>query len=513
LGGVKRPLGGEYGGGDVDSGAPDSKKPAAGLAAINDPFGAQLAARQQQQKMEGGGVAGMTAGMVPGMNPGGGPEQSVTETIMVPDKMVGLIIGRGGESITRLQSESGCKIQMAPDSHGMMERQCTLSGLPSAIQMAKSAIERIIANEGTGGPRGMGGGPPGVSGGPGGSSYEMMVPGHKVGLIIGKGGEMIKQLQEQSGAKIVIIQDTPEAAPEKPLRITGPPESIDIAKGLVSDILNQADERDGMSFGGGRGRGRGGGPMRGGRGGFRGGRGGGPGGPGGWGGGMGGGEYGGQHTDYVQVPSNKCGLIIGKGGETIKNINAVSGAHCEIDKNSPQEAREKNFVIRGAPEAVERAKNMIMEKLGMGGPGGGYGYGGGGYGGGASWGAGGYDSAAGGGGAGGVSVNPQTGQPDYSAQWAEYYRSMGMNREAEAVEATIATRPAGGAPGGGGPGGGAPGGGGNAANGSQNGGGGADYSAQWADYYRSVGKIKEAEAIEAQMKQKVSSSLTLFCLI
>ena len=33
--------------------------------------------------------------------------------------------------------------------------------------------------------------------------------------------------------------------------------------------------------------------------------------------------------------------------------------------------------------------------------------------------------------------------------------------------------------------------------------GGADYSAQWAEYYRSVGKHKEAEAIEAQIKQKV----------
>ena len=34
-------------------------------------------------------------------------------------------------------------------------------------------------------------------------------------------------------------------------------------------------------------------------------------------------------------------------------------------------------------------------------------------------------------------------------------------------------------------------------------GGTADYSAQWAEYYRSVGKHKEAEAIEAQIKQKV----------
>ena len=31
-----------------------------------------------------------------------------------------------------------------------------------------------------------------------------------------------------------------------------------------------------------------------------------------------------------------------------------------------------------------------------------------------------------------------------------------------------------------------------------------DYSLQWAEYYRSIGKIKEAEAIEVQMKGKVS---------
>ena len=30
--------------------------------------------------------------------------------------------------------------------------------------------------------------------------------------------------------------------------------------------------------------------------------------------------------------------------------------------------------------------------------------------------------------------------------------------------------------------------------------GGADYSAQWAEYYRSMGMMREAEAIEAQMR-------------
>lgn len=33
-----------------------------------------------------------------------------------------------------------------------------------------------------------------------------------------------------------------------------------------------------------------------------------------------------------------------------------------------------------------------------------------------------------------------------------------------------------------------------------------DYSAQWADYYRSIGKTKEAEAIEAQMRSKPGSA-------
>ena len=107
---------------------------------------------------------------------------------------------------------------------------------------------------GPGGPggMGMGGGP----GGAGGGHFEMMVAGHKVGLIIGKSGETIKQLQERSGAKIIIIQDSAELAHEKPLRITGDPQAVETAKQLVTEILNQNDEREMGGFAG-RGRGRG----------------------------------------------------------------------------------------------------------------------------------------------------------------------------------------------------------------------------------------------------------------
>lgn len=61
-----------------------------------------------------------------------------------------------------------------------------------------------------------GGSSGGMMGHPG--FVEIMIPGPKVGLIIGKGGETIKQLQEKSGAKMVVIQEGPSQEQEKPLR-------------------------------------------------------------------------------------------------------------------------------------------------------------------------------------------------------------------------------------------------------------------------------------------------------
>ncbi len=42
----------------------------------------------------------------------------------------------------------------------------------------------------------------------------------------------------------------------------------------------------------------------------------------------------------------QVGLVMGKGGETIKAICAQSGAHCQVDKTAPEGAREKSIVIK-----------------------------------------------------------------------------------------------------------------------------------------------------------------------
>lgn len=638
------------------------------LASQNDPFGAQLAAMRQQGGQPSLGAPGLGA--------------ITSEDMRVPDKMVGLIIGRGGEQISRLQGESGAKIQMASDSGGANERTCTLTGTKAAIGKAKELIGQIINQRGDvpgmgppgegmggrgpgpgpGGPM-MGGSAPGGPGGPGSGgevTLEMKIPGPKVGLIIGKGGETIRQLQEKAGVKMVVVQDTPAPEMEKPLRITGEGSRCEHAKQLISDLLGERDQpfHPGMGrgrgapfgneFGGGagggtggsgggagggppgmqtlevrvpqpavgvvigkggdmikkiqndsgarvqfqqertdippgekvcqlmgkpeqvdearriiieliesvmrdsqmgRGRGRGGpeGPPRGmgsERGGWGGGRGGGPGGGAGrgaWGGpggprGPGGGFQNGENGDGKQevtysVPANKCGIVIGKGGETIRQINMQSGAYCELAKQGTPNPHEKLFVIKGSHEEIQEAKKLINEKIGLPPP------------------------APGGSSAvppqtqyplgqsgpqpqGGhhqqytpqgwgnayqhwqnqpnhpndaIPTNPQTGQPDYSAQWADYYRSMGMFKEAEAIEQQAKSgRPGSGAANaqqvpqqpssnqGGAPA--APGGGGGEAKGD----GKVDYSLQWIEYYRSQGLNREADMIEQTMKQKSS---------
>ena len=61
------------------------------------------------------------------------------------------------------------------------------------------------------------------------------------------------------------------------------------------------------------------------------------------------GNMGNQITEEHLVPANRTGLVIGKGGETIKQINAQSGARAQIVKDPPpnSDPNYKIFNIKG----------------------------------------------------------------------------------------------------------------------------------------------------------------------
>uniref|UniRef100_A0A8B9H092 Far upstream element (FUSE) binding protein 1 n=1 Tax=Astyanax mexicanus TaxID=7994 RepID=A0A8B9H092_ASTMX len=420
---------------DYSSVAPPSSGSGAGM---NDAFKDALQrARQIAAKIGGDGVSPAPptnefgyGGQKRPLEDAGEP---TSEEFKVPDGMVGFIIGRGGEQISRIQQESGCKIQIAPDSGGMPERSVTLTGSPDSIQAAKRLLSEIVEK-----------GRPSPSfhhnDGPGASVQEIMVPASKAGLVIGKGGETIKQLQERAGVKMVMIQDGPQnTGADKPLRISGDPFKVQQAKEMVMELIRDQGFREqrgeyGSRMGGGGGGGGGGVPVPRfavgiviGRNGemikkiqndtgvriqfkpddgstperiaqimgppdraqhaaeiisdlLRSVQAGGPPGHGGRGRGRGQGNWnmgppGGLQEFSFTVPTMKTGLIIGKGGETIKGISQQSGARIELQRNPPPNADPniKMFTVRGTPQQIDYARQLVEEKIGgpvspMGGP-------------------------------------------------------------------------------------------------------------------------------------------------
>uniref|UniRef100_A0A8C1KP70 Tudor and KH domain containing n=1 Tax=Cyprinus carpio TaxID=7962 RepID=A0A8C1KP70_CYPCA len=69
-------------------------------------------------------------------------------------------------------------------------------------------------------------------------------------------------------------------------------------------------------------------------------------------------------TDVIDVPQTAFGRIIGRGGETLKFINRVSGARVNCSKARGCTLDEKGKItITGTRNEVQSAKEMIMEKV------------------------------------------------------------------------------------------------------------------------------------------------------
>jgi far upstream element-binding protein len=75
-----------------------------------------------------------------------GPPSPYAYIIPVPNECVGLIIGKGGETIRYLQMKSGCKIQVAKkEIPSTSMRNVFIEGPPDKFDGAKVLIENIVA--------------------------------------------------------------------------------------------------------------------------------------------------------------------------------------------------------------------------------------------------------------------------------------------------------------------------------------------------------------------------------
>ncbi|KAL9259390.1 Far upstream element-binding protein 1-like protein [Drosera capensis] len=179
--------------------------------------------------------------------------QSTSKKIDIPNNRVGVIIGKGGETIKYLQTQSGAKIQVTRDMDADLHapsRTVELMGTPDQIANAEQLISEVLAEAEAGRSGTVSQRMPGQGGS---DQFVMQVANNKVGLVIGKGGETIKSIQARTGARVQVIPlhlPPGDTSTERTVQINGSPEQVEAAKQLVMEVTSENRGR-GSSMGGG----------------------------------------------------------------------------------------------------------------------------------------------------------------------------------------------------------------------------------------------------------------------
>jgi far upstream element-binding protein len=178
---------------------------------------------------------------------------------LIDSSLVGLVIGRQGESLRRIEQESGTRIQFINGPDSGPQRQCRITGSPSARIAAKREINRIIEENGGNPARETGRNARSVSVKAGHQqpalrdgeqSSQIMVPDRTVGLIIGRGGETIRDLQERSGCHVNIVGENKSVNGLRPVNLIGSPTAAALAKELIMEIVDSDTKTMGEGGGG-----------------------------------------------------------------------------------------------------------------------------------------------------------------------------------------------------------------------------------------------------------------------
>jgi len=146
------------------------------------------------------------------------------------------------------------------------------------------------------------------------TELEVKVPEDCVGTLIGRGGVTIRELQDQSNARIN-FKNAEAVDGYRVCRIRGTKEEIEEARTLILSLIAAHES---------------------------------------------------LQTVEIWIPQKACGRIIGRCGDTIRSICKISNAQVSVDKickNKDSPPGKKLVVIRGTEEQVALAKSLVEEKL------------------------------------------------------------------------------------------------------------------------------------------------------
>ncbi|XP_077585940.1 poly(rC)-binding protein 3 isoform X1 [Stigmatopora nigra] len=148
-------------------------------------------------------------------------------------------------------------------------------------------------------------------------TLRLLMHGKEVGSIIGKKGETVKKMREESGARINISEGS---SPERIVTITGPTDGIFrafsmIAQKFEEDITAAMTNSNVTSNP----------PV----------------------------------TLRLVFPGSQCGSLIGKGGSKIKEIRETTGAQVQVAGDMLPDSTERAVTISGTPQAITQCVRHI----------------------------------------------------------------------------------------------------------------------------------------------------------
>ncbi|RYG67648.1 hypothetical protein EON64_07005, partial [archaeon] len=248
---------------------------------------------------------------------GGSSEYQIE--LRVPNNLVGLIIGRGGENIVRIQTQLSVKCQIAKESEmrpGDTLRSIFIKGAKSNVDEAKKKIDEVIEMHTNKPQADM-------------NRRELQspfvvklpVPNDKIGIIIGKGGMNVKGIQERTGCTVLIPTGPDEDNPQiRTISIGGDSKEVVDAAQMEVFLIMQHQQNTAMN------------------------------------------AYNATASAVlVTVPDEKIGMVIGKQGTTVKEIQNRLMVKVQIPQTADVGSNPpvRTVSITGAPDAQAQAKFEI----------------------------------------------------------------------------------------------------------------------------------------------------------
>jgi len=158
-------------------------------------------------------------------------------------------------------------------------------------------------------------------------TIRMIMSGKEVGSIIGKGGEIINNIREESGAKIHISDGS---VPERIVTVTGSTDAILKAFNLIAKKFEEdGPEKNGESSG------KSSSASNSSK------------------------SPGSGSSLKLIVPASQCGSLIGKGGAKIKEIREVTGASVQVASELLPNSTERTVTIGGTRNSITQCVYQI----------------------------------------------------------------------------------------------------------------------------------------------------------